>query len=60
MTKHRDLVRELEHAGFVQIKSGSSANHDKFRRGDVSIAVPRHAKIRDRLADVIRRQAGLK
>ena len=60
MTKHRDLVRELEHAGFVQIKSGSSANHDKFRRGDVSIAVPRHAEIRDRLADVIRRQAGLR
>lgn len=60
MTKHRDLVRELEHAGFVQIKSGSSANHDKFRRGDVSIAVPRHAEIHDRLADVIRRQAGLR
>lgn len=60
MTKRRDLVRELEQAGYVQIKSGSTANHDKFRRGNVSIAVPRHAEIKDRMANIIRKQAGLR
>lgn len=60
MTKRRDLVRELEQAGFVQVRSGSTASHDKFHRGDLSVAVPRHREIRDRTADVIRRQAGLR
>ncbi len=60
MTKRRDLVRELERAGFVQIRSGSTANHDKFRRGDTTVAVPRHTELKDRMTDVIRKQAGLR
>lgn len=60
MTKHRDLVRELERAGYMRIKSGSTASHDKFRRGSVSVLVPRHSEIKNRMADIIRRQAGLR
>lgn len=60
MTKRRKLVRELERAGYVQIRSGSTANHDKFRRGSVSVAVPRHMEIKDRTAELIRKQAGIK
>lgn len=60
MTKHRDLVRELEHAGYVRLKSGSTASHDKYRRGSISVMVPRHTEIKDRMADIIRRQAGLR
>ncbi len=60
MTKRRVLIAELEKAGFEQVKSGSTANHDKYRLGDVTVAVPRHREIKDRLADVIRKQAGLR
>ena len=60
MTKRRDLVRELENAGFVQVKSGKTADHDKFQRDGRSIAVPRHREIKDLLADKIRKEAGLK
>ena len=60
MTKHRDLVRELERAGYVRLKSGSTASHDKIRRGSISVMVPRHTEIKDRMADIIRRQAGLR
>lgn len=56
MTKRRDLVRELESAGFVQ--SGGT-KHGKYRKGNVTVTVPRHSEIKDRMADVIRRQAGL-
>lgn len=59
MTKRRDLVRELERAGYVRVKSGSTASHDKFRRGGRAVMVPRHAEIKDRMADIIRRQADL-
>ena len=60
MTKRRDLVRELERAGFEQVKSGSSADHDKFRREGVTVAVPRHTEIKNHTANVIRKQAGLR
>ena len=46
MTKRRVLIAELEKAGFEQVRSGSTANHDKYRLGDVT--------------DVIRKQAGLR
>lgn len=60
MTKRRDLVRELERAGFVQVKSGSTADHDKFRRDGATVSVPRHRELKDRTADGIRKQAGLR
>lgn len=57
MTKRRDLVRELEVAGFRQT---GGTKHGKFRRGNVTVMVPRHSEIADQLAEAIRRQAGLR
>jgi predicted RNA binding protein YcfA (HicA-like mRNA interferase family) len=57
MTKRRVLIRELEAAGF---KECQGTKHGKYRKGSVTVMVPRHAEIKDRMADVIRRQAGLK
>lgn len=60
MTKRRELVRELERAGYVRMKSGSTSSHDKYRRGSAVVMLPRHAEIKDRMADIIRKQAGLR
>lgn len=58
MTKKRDLERELTEAGYVRL-SGTGAKHDKFRRGDVTVAVPRHREIKETTAREIRKEAGL-
>lgn len=58
MTKKRDLERELTEAGYVRL-SGTGAKHDKFRRGDVTVTVPRHREIKDTTARGIRKEAGL-
>ena len=57
MTKRRDLIRELEAAGFRQT---GGTKHGKYRKGNITVTVLRHSEIKDRLADVIRRQAGLR
>ena len=57
MTKKRDLERELSTAGWV--KTGGS-KHDKWTKGDRAVMVPRHAEIKDRMADAIRKEAGLR
>lgn len=57
MTKKRDLERELSSAGWV--KAGGS-KHDKWTKGDRTVMVPRHAEIKDRMADAIRKEAGLR
>ena len=57
MTKRRELVRELELAGFCETKG---TKHSKFKKGNVTVMVPRHAEIGDRLANAIRKQAGLR
>lgn len=57
MTKRRDLIRELEAAGFRETKG---TKHGKYRKGNVTVMVPRHSEIKDQMADVIRKQAGLK
>lgn len=57
MTKRRDLVRELEDAGFVE-KEGTK--HGKYRKGKVTVMVPRHREIPDQMAEAIRREAGLR
>jgi predicted RNA binding protein YcfA (HicA-like mRNA interferase family) len=57
MTKRRDLVRELEAAGFRQT---GGTKHGKYRRGNVTVMVPRHSEIGDQLAEAIRKQAGLR
>lgn len=57
MTKRRDLVRILEQAGFVN-KSG--AKHDKFVHADGrATEVPRHREIKDFMARIILREAGI-
>lgn len=58
MTKRRDLERELVQAGWVRLKGGRS--HDKFRKGSRTVMVPRHSVIADQMANVIRREAGLR
>lgn len=57
MVKRRDLVRELLVAGFV---SKGGANHEVFTKPGHRTEVPRHREIGERLADAIRKQAGLK
>lgn len=58
MTKRRDLVRELADEGFV---SRGGTNHEKFQHPDGrTTVVPRHKEIPNRMADIIRKQAGLK
>jgi len=58
VTKKRDLERELTDAGYVKL-SGAGAKHDKFRRGDVTVTVPRHREIKETTAKGIRKEAGL-
>lgn len=58
MTKKRDLERELTDAGYVKL-TGNGAKHDKFRRGDVTVTVPRHREIKETTAKGIRKEAGL-
>lgn len=57
MTKKRDLERELSAAGWV--RTGGS-KHDKWAKGDRTVMVPRHAEIKDQMADAIRKEAGLR
>ena len=57
MTKRRDLIRELEAAGFRETKG---TKHGKFRKGNVTVMVPRHPEIKDQTAEGIRKQAGLR
>lgn len=57
MTKRRDLIRELEEAGFRKAKG---IEHGKYRKGSVTVMVPRHSEISDRMANVIRKEAGLR
>lgn len=56
MTKRRILVRELESAGFRECHG---TKHGKYRKGNVTVMVPRHSEIKDQLANAIRKQAGL-
>ena len=58
MTKKRDLERELTDADHVKL-AGNGAKHDKFRRGDVTVTVPRHREIKETTARGIRKEAGL-
>lgn len=57
MTKRQVIVRRLERAGFVNAGGGS---HDKFVHPDGRRAlVPRHREIKNALAAIILRQAGV-
>lgn len=58
MTKRRDLERELIRAGWTREK-GRRGSHEKFVKDGKAVMVPRHREIRDAVAAVIRREAGL-
>lgn len=57
MVKRRDLVKELLAAGFV---SKGGVNHEVFTKPGYRTEVPRHREVGERLADAIRKQAGLR
>ena len=57
MTKRRDLVRELERAGFERAKG---TKHGKYKKGSTTVMVPRHGEIKNQMANAIRREAGLR
>ena len=57
MTRRRDLIRELEAAGFRETRG---TKHGKYRKGSVTVMVPRHSEIKDQMANAIRKEAGLK
>lgn len=49
--KRKDLIKELENAGFVFARHGGS--HDLYIRGNVKETIPRHKEIDERLAKAI-------
>ena len=50
------LVSLLLKAGYV---AAAGTKHDKFRRGAVTVMVPRHTEISDILAKKILKEAGI-
>lgn len=57
MTKRRDLVKQLEDAGFWSEKG---TRHEHYTNGKVTVMVKRHREIPDQIAKKILRQAGLR
>ena len=55
--KRRELVRKLLDAGFV---SDGGTKHEHFRKGKVTVMIPRHREITDQMARVMLRQAGIR
>lgn len=58
MTKRRELIRELQRAGFILVP-GTNGPHDKFTNGKQTVPVPRHREISEGTVRKIRRDAGL-
>lgn len=58
LLKRRDLIGSLTDSGFELYRHGS--NHDIYRKGSQSIAVPRHKEINEDTARDILKEAGLK
>lgn len=54
--KKEKLVGLLLKAGFL---AAEGTRHDKFRRGAVTVMVPRHAEVNERLARKILKDAGI-
>ena len=55
--KRKDLIKRLEHAGFIFERHGGSL--DVYVRGDEYETIPRHKEINERLARAILRRRGL-
>lgn len=56
MTKRRDLIRELLSAGFQPV---GGTKHGKYRKGRITVMVPRHSEIKDQMVKAIRKEAGI-
>lgn len=54
--KKRDLDKALKDLGFSKVREGG--NHEVWSNGSISIPVPRHREINERLAKAIIKQAG--
>lgn len=57
MTKRVDLVKEVIEAGLV---SKGGTKHEKFSKPGFVTRIPYHREIDDKLANAIRKQAGIK
>lgn len=55
--KNVEVVRKLKQHNFWL--KGHGANHDKYTNGTVTVAVPRHREIKDRMAQIIFKEAGI-
>lgn len=55
--KQRDLVKQLENAGFEFVRHGH--DHDVYKRGRDEEQIPRHKEINEILAKKILRKWGL-
>ncbi len=55
--KNIEIVRKLEKNGFWL--KGHGGNHDKYTNGKITVAVPRHREIKDRMAKIIFMEAGI-
>lgn len=55
--KRVELVKRIEEAGFQFERHGGE--HDIYRRGADTIAVPRHREVNEKLAKAIIRKWGL-
>lgn len=58
LLKSKDLIGSLTKNGFELHRHGS--NHDIYRKGNITIAVPRHKEINEDTARDILKEAGLK
>ena len=54
LMKQRELIKELEDAGFLFERHGG--NHDIYRRGNDIEKTPRHKEINENLARIILRK----
>lgn len=52
--KRTDLIRKLKKNGWWLLRHG--ANHDIYTNGTLSVAIPRHGEINEKLAQAIVRK----
>ncbi|MEE1137331.1 MAG: type II toxin-antitoxin system HicA family toxin [Acutalibacteraceae bacterium] len=57
-TKRTDLIKLLERNGWYLKRNGG--NHDLYTNGKQTETIPRHKEIKENLAKVIIKRAGLK
>jgi len=55
--KNKEVIKKLEQHGFWL--KGHGGNHDKYTNGKVTVPIPRHKEIKDRMAKIIFEEAGI-